>query len=134
MGNIPDIVPDEIKQAIAIVFAQQQPKYDFQHQYKGYGRINNDSVCRVQIWMSADEKTAVCLFTNGTGTSVTNAAEQLIDDMVEKYFQVKPDRQHVIFMETYPENNGQIDMVFPNYDSEGSCRSVTWRNIGKLEF
>ena len=71
---------------------------EFIHDYKGYGA--HPSQCLVKIFTD-DGETFIC-FINISGTSVTNASEQLAQEIVNK-FNLSP--KDCRFFETYQEFN-----------------------------
>lgn len=70
---------------------------EFIHEYKGYNI--HPSKCIVRIY-SDDGETYICFIDIGVGTSVTNASEQLAQEIVNK-FNLRP--EDCRFFETYQQ-------------------------------
>ncbi len=100
------------------------------YKFKGLGR--HDSECKIEIWKDADK--AVILFTDiGKGTSVTNASEQLVTEIYNKYL-LNYDKKNLMFIETYQKRKNVIesaDVVVPIWDGN-EASDVNWFHLGKL--
>ena len=70
---------------------------EFIHEFKGYGV--HPSQCLVKMFTD-DGDTFICFIDMGVGTSVTNASEQLAQEIVNK-FDLRPDDCR--FFETYKQ-------------------------------
>jgi len=96
-------------------------------EYLGFGRI--PSSCDVEIWKLEDGRAVILCTDRGDGTSVTNAAETVVQDVYEKYLK-DTDKTKCLFMETYPYKDANIDQIVPVWDGD-QVVSVNWVHIGK---
>ena len=97
------------------------------HEFLGFGRCKSE--CKVEIWM--DNKHAFVLLTDlGVGTSVTNASEQIITEVFNKYLGNKYLPEDCSFSETYDRKEG-VDLVIPKWENK-MVVSVDWKHIGKI--
>jgi len=110
---------------------QRDPDLDFGHHFKGYGI--HDSWVNIKMWAHGQQ--AIILITNGEGTSVTNAAEQILTEVYNK--SIKYQNFHhlnCVWIETYNPQKG-IDFIIPKWAYKGlepMVESVTWKHLGKL--
>lgn len=93
------------------------------HNYKGFGV--HPSNCNVKIIQNGEGN--YVLFTNGDGTSVTNASEQIATEVVER-FNLYITRTR--FFENYPYDPGRVDEVMYNWVN-GLARNPQWRPADK---
>lgn len=99
--------------------------FDDNYDFKGYGI--HPSTCKVQIWEDAGKN--VVLFTDlGIGTSVTNASEQLAEEIKPKLT-----RMTVGFFECYAHLEGIYDQIFYQI-RDGKCASPDWKRMPAGEF
>ena len=114
---------------LAVPIPTKDPDISMTHNYLGFGRV--ESSCMVEIWLT-DDKRAFVLFTEiDYGTSVTNAAEILVEEIYLKYLKDKGvDSADCMFMETYPHALGMIDLVIPEWHGD-KVVTVSWRHLGK---
>lgn len=131
-------------------WTQREADIDTQHRFKGFGI--HDSQVRVRIWFSSGDsisfdkpvkgissatitelKAALVVITDGEGTSVTNAAEQLVEECFRDYLGGLSTSQ-VLFFEHY-EDYGTFDRILPEYESlyPVKVRDVEWQYFGTLE-
>ena len=100
--------------------------------YKGFGTYGPESTCGLKVWSDGTDRYAV-LFTNGTGTSVTNASEY-IATIVSRLIGNRT--KNTRWFETYPENPDQVDEI--QYDSVEEkpfvLENPVWNGISKSEF
>jgi hypothetical protein len=97
------------------------------YRYKGLGVHNSE--CTIEIWRGKNK--AVVLFTdNNKGTSVTNAADQLITEIYNKHL-IYLHKENCIFMETYDRKEG-IDFIIPTW-SGNKVESVSWVHYGNAQ-
>ncbi len=112
---------------LTIPIPSKDPNISGLHEYIGLGRV--PSSCNLDIWLLEDER-AVVLFTEvNHGTSVTNAAETLVEEIYNKYLE-KFDKDKCLFMETYSERPEHVDQIVPTWDGD-QVISVNWVHIGK---
>lgn len=110
-----------------IMQAATTPAMQFNHDFKGFG--THRSTCNVKIWVCGEK--AFVLFTDlGRGTSVTNAAEQLVEEITALYLP-KFKRAFTFFAETYQGKNEGVDLVCPEWAGD-TVQAVSWVHIGKL--
>jgi hypothetical protein len=96
------------------------------YHYNGFGI--HDSECRVEIWK--EKKMAFILFTDkGKGASVTNAAEQLVQEIWDKFLSIA-NKDYCYLFETYNRKEA-IDFIIPTWDKD-KVVSVTWKHFGKV--
>jgi hypothetical protein len=93
------------------------------HNYKGFGV--HASNCKVKIIRNGEGN--FVLFTNGDGTSVTNASEQIATEIVERF---NLDPLNTRFFENYPYVPERIDEVIYNWNN-GFARNPQWRPADK---
>lgn len=106
------------------------------HNFLGFG-IHKSS-CVVEIYES-NGKCFVLFVDTGNGTSVTNAAEQLITEIYEKHLIGKYSPNDILFAETYEADrnypgfldNGHVDAIIPTWNGS-QVEKVEWKHIGKL--
>ena len=118
-----------VTEELSIPIPVKDPEVSEIYNYLGFGRIH--SSCELQIWFLEGDR-AVILFTERDhGTSVTNAAETLVE-VVYKYYLKGPgiDKTKCLFMETYPYEGATIDQIVPVWDGD-QVISVNWVYIGK---
>lgn len=107
---------------------EKKPDSDFTHHFKGLGI--HKSECSVKIWMK-DGFAFILLTDTGKGTSVTNAAEQLIEEIYFSQLQPKGlAKDKCLFVETYDPKEG-IDVVIPVWD-KNKVIDVDWKHMGKI--
>lgn len=117
----------EVFNGITDLDIERAADLDFIHPFKGFGV--HKSTVQVQVWW-VSQYAIVLLTDTGKGTSVTNAAEQIIEEIYAKYlaaFLV----QNCFFMETYSKSEG-IDLILPSWTSRKSVSYVQWKHIGKI--
>jgi len=100
---------------------------EFIHEYKGYGV--HPSQCLVKMFTD-DGDTFICFIDMGVGTSVTNASEQLAQEIVNK-FDLRPGDCR--FFETYKQYNYEsFDEIeyswWPDKD-HWEARSPKWKMV-----
>lgn len=117
----------EVFKGITDLNIERAADLDFIHPFLGF-RIHKSTV-HVQVWYVGNY--AIVLLTDtGKGTSVTNAAEQIIEEIYVKYltaFLVC----NCFFLETYSKTEG-IDLIIPHWTSRKSVSGVEWKHIGKI--
>ncbi len=113
--NLPDI-------------SQLAPVVDTTHNFLGFGI--HKSQCRVKIWKDSG-KFFVLFIDCNAGTSVTNAAEQLVEEVYKKHLSTVP-KEDIIFAETYedfPKEN--VDIIIPKWEGE-KVTDVEWKHLAIL--
>jgi hypothetical protein len=101
-------------------------KPNFEGPYLFLGMKIHNSSCRLQMWYR--EGFAFVLFHDiGRGTSVTNAADQLIEEITAKYLR-EYDRDLCVFAETYNDKEG-IDIIVPSWNGK-QVEDVDWKHFG----
>jgi len=106
---------------------EQRPANEFTHDFKGFG--THKSRCLVQIWRG--ENCCAVLFTDlNIGTSVTNAAEQIIEEVYSQHLKQHYPRERCLFIETYDKTEG-LDIIVPKWDGE-RVYDVDWKHLGKI--
>lgn len=110
---------------------QREADLIFNHEYLGFGI--HKSECQVEIWMSIPTSlgsSCLVLFTDlGKGTSVTNASEQLVSEIYNKYLISNYKKERCVFSETYDRK--QIDVIIPDWNNN-VCERVTWKHLGMI--
>jgi hypothetical protein len=105
---------------------EKKPDQEFEHHFKGFGI--HPSVCQVQIWKMGN-KTFILFTDLGKGTSVTNASEQLVQEIYAEYLHPLP-KEECMFAETYGDKEG-IDLVLPVWRGD-AVSDVEWKHLGVL--
>jgi hypothetical protein len=105
------------------------PHDEFEHSFLGFG--NCQSKCNVKVWKSGDKRLVV-LSDMGKGTSVTNAAEQIITELYNSKLKNLP-KDNLIFAETYPyvEEDQTFDQIIPEWDGN-SVKRVSWKHLATI--
>lgn len=109
----------------------RKPDMDFIHDFLGF-KIHKSTV-HVEIWFEGD-KAIVILNDTGKGTSVTNASEQIITEIYNKYLLNHPVGK-VLFCEAYDKVKDGIDWIEPTWCMEGNklvVHEVEWHRLGKI--
>lgn len=107
----------------------REPDMKFVHHFKGFGI--HKSKCQVEIWF--ESMRAICMFSDmgrGSGTSITNAAEQVIGEVYQKHLSQNYMRENVLFCETYDKQEG-IDIIIPDWNGP-FVKSIEWFHMGKI--
>lgn len=97
------------------------------YKFKGFGI--HPSECKVEIW--ADETKAIILFTDlGKGTSVTNAAEDLVEKVYNKHL-ASYAKENCTFFETYDRFKLEnVDFIIPTWDGN-KVTAVSWKPLAQ---
>lgn len=112
-------------------FFMQEPTIEYDHEYLGFK--THKSKCNVKIWI-INEHYAFVIFTDlGIGTSVTNASEQLVEEVYFKSItQLGIDKSNVAFSEMYQESKVEdLDLVIPTWKGN-KVINVNWKNIAQI--
>ena len=112
---------------LSIPIPTQAPDIAEVMEYLGFGV--HKSSCDVEIWKLEDDRAVILCTDRGDGTSVTNAAETVVQDVYAKYLQ-GTDKAKCLFMETYPYEGATIDQIVPVWDGD-EVISVNWIHMGK---
>lgn len=100
------------------------PFLDFEHRFKGYGI--HDSKCRVRAFPvpPAGEHIVVVLTDLDEGTSVTNAAEQIAGEVLQRIVGRVEYRHRITWVEHYLGDRGFPEhfafIQFAHFDKSGS--------------
>jgi hypothetical protein len=120
-----ELIISEFGEALTI---ERQPDLSFTHHFIGL-RIHK-SECKVEIWKLPTK--CVILFTDtNKGTSVTNAAEQLITEIYNQYLIKDYKTNQCLFAETYDKVKEGIDIILPEWH-DNICEDIEWRHLGKF--
>ena len=100
--------------------------------YKGYGI--HDSQCYVEIVKHGDH--TFVIMTNGTGTSVTNACEQIATELFNTHNILRECAQLPIFIEHYDYDDNQgLDTSFTEVQfditDDFKCSNPKWKPVGR---
>lgn len=98
----------------------------FRHSFNWLGRLH-ESICDVLLY-SDDGENFICFREIGIGTSVTNASEQIAQEIVEKFNFNPTDCR---FFETYDdESYDEIEYTWINIRNKWEARQPDWRRAG----
>jgi hypothetical protein len=122
----------ELEPFMPLLAKTKRPDLKFTHHFKGFG-IHKSEV-DVEIWKEHGK--ALILFTDtNKGTSITNAAEQVITEVYREHLHAF-DVEDCLFCETYNKHKEGIDIILPEWDvdyyGKKTCRDVEWRHVGKV--
>lgn len=99
------------------------------YKFLGFGTFKSE--CKVEIWKLKDK--AISLFTDtGKGTSVTNASEQIVTGVYNKYLINEYKTNQCLFAETYDKVEQGIDVIVPEWDASCKVKRVSWFHLGKI--
>ena len=105
------------------------------HHFLGLG-IHKSS-CEVEIY-ELNGVAFVLLVDTGNGTSVTNSAGQLVQEVYLKHLIYKYRKEQLVFAETYKRDErdsgaglGSVDVITPIWNGD-SVRGVEWKRLGEL--
>lgn len=119
---------DRLISFLPLLSRMRKPDLDFIHSFRWMGR-GFDSEVKVEIWFQ-DLKAVVMFTDTGVGTSITNAAEQVIEEVYHKklFGFVK---ENCLFIETYDKYKDGVDIIIPVWNGE-TVADVGWAHLGKI--
>lgn len=119
-----------LKQELA---TEREPDIKFEEwNFKGFGI--HPSTIMVKVW-KLYSKIFVLFIDIGKGTSVTNAAEQLVEEVFSYLSDtglIGNPKEDFIFAETYQGKNEGVDLVIPEWKG-GKVVDVEWCHLGILK-
>lgn len=131
-----DLTAETVKKAIRSQYLSDpdkcKPKQIMKSPFMLYafnGYNTHPSVCGVDFLDTKDGKIVVILTDLGQGTSVTNAAEQLVYELYRKFL-FKSHPEDIIWVEHYPENENEYAKIeFAHISFDGRAIGVSWKPI-----
>lgn len=116
----------DLQVTVQTIQANPDQVFECLHHFKGLG--THPSVVNVKMWTFGH--LVFVLFTDiGNGTSVTNASEQLVEEIYFLYL-TRFKKEHCLFAETYEGKNEAVDFVLPEW-VHNRVISVDWLHFGK---